>query len=166
MYDSPRLVVTQYGPPVAVPGSACVHCVHVLACIHTKSGRARQRHFHTEHAPRCTAGKPFAARPAKWLSSSRLAIVLMCFLIDYVIYRAWVMSVCKEEDQLVCLYRLLYAIMLVVWLEHEVELGRWEFSGKQSAGALSPTCAVLYSAERETTSPAFPHASSRTFCSR
>ena len=57
-------------------------------------------------------------------------------MVQYIVYRAWLLTTCEEKDQLVCLFRLLYAIMLAVWRERDVEMGCWESPGRHTAATL------------------------------
>ena len=58
-------------------------------------------------------------------------------MVPYIIYRAWLLSTCEEKDQLVCLFCLLYSVMLAVWHEHDVEIGRWQVSGTHTTATLN-----------------------------
>ncbi|CAL5224896.1 g7657 [Coccomyxa viridis] len=89
------------------------------------------------------AGSHYGCRPQEWLSARRVAVVGMCCMVQYIVYRAWLLTTCEEKDQLVCLFRLLYAIMLAVWRERDVEMGCWQSPGVEDLQKESTPAAVM-----------------------
>ena len=94
------------------------------------------------------------------MTVKRVTVVHMCVTLLYIIVRAWLLYTCEEGDRLVCLFRLLYAIMLAVHHEREVELGRFESKGIHTLTTLMSACAVLQPTQKEQRT-ALPHVSSR-----